>query len=136
MNSAPVLAFITNIGPMEWLVILIVMLLLFGRRLPEVGKSLGKGIVEFKKGLKDVEDAATQAPPPPASHAQQAPAQWNQQWAQQGPGSPGWNQPPALPPQQPAHPAGPHLPPPQQQMPMTAAPAIGQPGTVSRADGI
>lgn len=31
-------------------------LLLFGRRLPELGRSLGKGIVEFKKGLKGMED--------------------------------------------------------------------------------
>ena len=43
-------------GPWEWMVILIVALLIFGRRLPEVGKSLGKGIVEFKKGLKGVKD--------------------------------------------------------------------------------
>ncbi len=31
-------------------------LLLFGKRLPEVGRSLGKGIVEFKKGLRGIED--------------------------------------------------------------------------------
>jgi len=49
-------AFIQNIGMGEWIIILIIMLLLFGRRLPEVGKSLGKGIVEFKKGIKGVED--------------------------------------------------------------------------------
>ena len=30
--------------------------LLFGKRLPEVGRSLGKGIVEFKKGLNGVAD--------------------------------------------------------------------------------
>lgn len=38
------------------LVIGVVMLLLFGRRLPEVGRSLGQGIVQFKKGLKDIGD--------------------------------------------------------------------------------
>ncbi|MBI1369823.1 MAG: twin-arginine translocase TatA/TatE family subunit [Planctomycetes bacterium] len=43
-------------GGSEWIVILVVALLIFGKRLPEVGKSLGKGIVEFKKGLKGVED--------------------------------------------------------------------------------
>ena len=31
-------------------------LLLFGKRLPEVGRSLGKGIVEFKRGLKGISD--------------------------------------------------------------------------------
>lgn len=40
----------------EWIIILAFGLLLFGKRLPEVGRSLGKGIVEFKKGLKGVED--------------------------------------------------------------------------------
>ena len=30
--------------------------LLFGKRLPEVGRSLGKGIVEFKKGLKGIDE--------------------------------------------------------------------------------
>ncbi len=31
-------------------------LLLFGKRLPEVARSLGKGIVEFKKGVRGIED--------------------------------------------------------------------------------
>jgi sec-independent protein translocase protein TatA len=43
-------------GGAEWIVIAAIGLLLFGKRLPEVGRSLGKGIVEFKKGLKGVED--------------------------------------------------------------------------------
>ena len=43
-------------GGMEWVVILVIGLLLFGRRLPEVGKSIGQGIREFKKGLKETED--------------------------------------------------------------------------------
>jgi sec-independent protein translocase protein TatA len=34
----------------------IIALLLFGKRLPEVARSLGKGVVEFKKGLSGVED--------------------------------------------------------------------------------
>ncbi|MBK9187472.1 MAG: twin-arginine translocase TatA/TatE family subunit [Phycisphaerales bacterium] len=45
----------------ELLIILGIALLLFGRRLPEVGRSLGKGIIEFKKGLKGVEEEMTQA---------------------------------------------------------------------------
>ncbi len=43
-------------GGWEWIVILIIGLLLFGRRLPEVGRSVGKTIVEFKKGIKNIED--------------------------------------------------------------------------------
>jgi sec-independent protein translocase protein TatA len=55
------LAFIQNMSMMEWLIILALGLLLFGRRLPEVGRSLGKGIVEFKKGLSGMEDEVNTA---------------------------------------------------------------------------
>jgi sec-independent protein translocase protein TatA len=58
-----------SLGWTEMVVIAVVALLLFGRRLPEVGRSLGKGIVEFKKGLKGIEDetnAAADAPDRPA----------------------------------------------------------------------
>lgn len=43
-------------GWMEMLVIGFITLLLFGKRIPEAMRSLGKGIVEFKKGLKGTED--------------------------------------------------------------------------------
>ena len=44
-------------GPLETLVILLVILLLFGaKRLPEIGRALGEGIREFKKSLKDSEE--------------------------------------------------------------------------------
>jgi sec-independent protein translocase protein TatA len=45
---------VANLGSffgVDGLVILVVGLLIFGRRLPEVGKNVGKTIVEFKKGL-------------------------------------------------------------------------------------
>lgn len=45
-----------NLGFMEILLILVVVLLLFGaRRLPEIGASFGKSITAFKKGLSDVD---------------------------------------------------------------------------------
>jgi sec-independent protein translocase protein TatA len=50
------LAFLPNLGWPEMLIIGVVMLLLFGRRLPEVGRSLGQGIVQFKRGMKDIGD--------------------------------------------------------------------------------
>ncbi len=44
-------------GPLEIVVILMVVLLLFGaKRLPEIGKALGEGIREFKKSMKDNQD--------------------------------------------------------------------------------
>jgi sec-independent protein translocase protein TatA len=42
-------------------IVLVIGLLLFGRRLPEMGRSLGKGIVEFKKGLAGIEDDIEEA---------------------------------------------------------------------------
>ena len=48
-------------GPIELFVILLVALLLFGKRLPEVGKSLGKGLVEFKRGISGIEEEFDQA---------------------------------------------------------------------------
>ena len=50
------LSFISLPGGMEWIIILIIGLLIFGRKLPDVGRGIGQGIREFKKGLKDVED--------------------------------------------------------------------------------
>jgi sec-independent protein translocase protein TatA len=42
------------------LILLVIVLLVFGaRRLPEIGSSLGKGIKEFQKSLKEIGDSAT-----------------------------------------------------------------------------
>ena len=38
-----------GLGPMEMLIVLVIAVLLFGKRLPEVGRSLGKGLVEVQK---------------------------------------------------------------------------------------
>jgi len=60
MYAPEVLAFWTPSG-FELVVIMVIALLLFGKRLPEVARSLGKGVVEFKKGLKGIEDDVEQA---------------------------------------------------------------------------
>ena len=46
-----------NIGPLEIVIILIIALIVFGpRRLPELGRSMGKGIREFKNSLTSDKD--------------------------------------------------------------------------------
>jgi sec-independent protein translocase protein TatA len=69
-----------GIGLQEMVLIAVVAVLIFGRRLPEVGRNLGRSLMEFKRGLKeageefsdvqktsrDISDAARQEPSEPA----------------------------------------------------------------------
>ena len=46
-----------NLGAPEIILIVLVILLLFGgKKIPELMKGLGKGVSSFKKGLKDIEE--------------------------------------------------------------------------------
>lgn len=57
-----------NIGPMEIAIVLIIALIVFGpKRLPELGKSLGKGIREFRGTIGG--DKSEPDPPPPLEPA-------------------------------------------------------------------
>jgi sec-independent protein translocase protein TatA len=51
------------LGPQEILILLVIGVLFFGKRLPEVGRYLGKGIVEFKKGMAGLEDEISGSAP-------------------------------------------------------------------------
>src|ERR1044071_60339 len=71
MPPTPTLAFFENLfrGP-DLIILLIIGLLIFGKRLPEVGRGLGRSIVEFRKGMKGVQDEVEDAvnkPDPPQS---------------------------------------------------------------------
>ncbi|MEN6427306.1 MAG: twin-arginine translocase TatA/TatE family subunit [Phycisphaerales bacterium] len=55
------MAFVSMPGSGEWIVILIIGLLIFGRRLPDVARSLGKSVNEFKKGMREFQDSADDA---------------------------------------------------------------------------
>lgn len=71
-----------NVGPMELVVVLVVALLVLGpKRLPEVGRSLGNGIREFKDSLSgehddedDVQLDVEDPPQPIVAAASAAPA--------------------------------------------------------------
>jgi sec-independent protein translocase protein TatA len=47
-------AFFQLPGGGEWIIILFIALLVFGSRLPSVMRSLGKGVSEFKRGVRDI----------------------------------------------------------------------------------
>jgi sec-independent protein translocase protein TatA len=59
--------FAIGVGPVELVVVSLVILLLFGNRLPSVMRSMGKGITEFKKGVAGIEDDADKDQKPPKS---------------------------------------------------------------------
>lgn len=43
-------------GPLEIVVIGIIVILIFGKRCPEIARGLGKSLTEFKKGVKEAKD--------------------------------------------------------------------------------
>ena len=57
-----------NVGPLELIVVLIIALIVLGpKRLPEVGRSVGRGMREFKEAItgenEEEENETLQAPP-------------------------------------------------------------------------
>ena len=81
----PTLFAFLGLGATELIIILVLGVLLFGRKLPEMGKYFGKTIVEFKKGMHGLEDtidgnmhasapsAPMEAPRPPQKVSATAP---------------------------------------------------------------
>ncbi|MEX0887576.1 MAG: twin-arginine translocase TatA/TatE family subunit [Phycisphaeraceae bacterium] len=70
----PSLAFLGTISYWEVILFALVGLLIFGKRLPEVGRSVGRGIVEFKRGLSGIDDdlqTSSSSPPPRIEPARQ-----------------------------------------------------------------
>ena len=44
-------------GHTEWLIILVIALLIFGKRLPEIARSVGKSLTEFTKGINEAKES-------------------------------------------------------------------------------
>lgn len=56
-----------GIGGQELILILVVALLVFGpKRLPELARSLGKGLGEFRRASNDLRQSLNMDPPPPS----------------------------------------------------------------------
>ena len=58
-----------SIGPTELILILLIVIIIFGaRKLPDLGKSIGEGIKNFKKSMNTKDETTTpKKPEPPAS---------------------------------------------------------------------
>jgi len=50
-----------GVGWTEMMILGVIGLLLFGKRLPEVARNLGKGMMEFKRGMYDIQEDVTSA---------------------------------------------------------------------------
>ncbi len=56
-NLAIIPMLLNNLGGWEWIIILIVILLLFGgKKIPELMKGLGKGVKSFKQGMNEMKE--------------------------------------------------------------------------------
>jgi sec-independent protein translocase protein TatA len=55
------------LAPSHVLIVAVIALLLFGDRLPEVMRSVGRGVMEFKKGMRGIESAIEAASSSPAT---------------------------------------------------------------------
>ncbi len=67
--------FIGSVGPVELIIVLVIALLVIGpRRLPEMGSAVGKTIREFRKASTDISEAATLEPEAKSAQPATAPA--------------------------------------------------------------
>jgi sec-independent protein translocase protein TatA len=66
---------IFGLGAMEVAVLGVIAVILFGRKLPEVAKSLGKSVTEFQKGMRGLEEGIHDVGTASAPRAEPAPTE-------------------------------------------------------------
>lgn len=101
--SSQLLAFLPfggSIGSGEMIIIGVIAVLLFGKRLPEVGRSLGKSLVEFKKGMQGIENEIRSATSfdvnAPVSSSRTSTPSYRDDESRSEPSAPRFGAPPAL----------------------------------------
>lgn len=62
--NAPLFGFLGSIGTPEILLLVVLGVLLFGRKLPDLARSMGKSMTEFKKGMRGIEDEVSEPSSP------------------------------------------------------------------------
>lgn len=63
------LPFVGGAGSWEMILFAVIALLLFGKRLPEVARSAGRGLIEFKRGMQGIQDDLSSAGTTDYSHS-------------------------------------------------------------------
>ena len=57
LDPTELLLFLPSLGPMELIIILIIVILIFGvNKIPQLGKGIGEGIRNFKSSIKSIQD--------------------------------------------------------------------------------
>jgi sec-independent protein translocase protein TatA len=93
---APLLGFIEGIlAPSHMIILLVIGFLVFGKRLPEIGRSLGSGLKEFKKGMQGLEDDVPLGPTASSAQLTAAPLRPPQRVVPTAPAAPKFEENPA-----------------------------------------
>jgi len=65
-----------NVGPLELAIVLIIALVIFGpKRLPELGRSMGRGLREFRSSISGKDDEDEESPQPPQIEGAEKPGE-------------------------------------------------------------
>lgn len=72
LHDLTILAFLPLGGWELGVVVVLALLIFYGKRMPDIGRNLGRSIVEFKKGLSGEDQAEEKPPTTPAQSDQES----------------------------------------------------------------